>query len=297
MKYASLGRSALKASAIGFGAWAIGGRQWGKVDDVESVAAIERAVELGINFFDTADIYGFGHSEELLGGAIGNRSDIIIATKVGLGWNAKGKIRHDLSAVHIRSSCEASLRRLKREAIDLYQIHWPDPARPLDEAIDVLDALVKEGKARYIGASNLSIDDIEKLSEKPWFVAYQGLFNWFARDAAENIIPFCRQNNIAFIAYEPLAKGLLTGKFKESPIFSMGDHRKYEERFGDRFFEYRAKVDAFSKTAAKKNVTVAQLALSWALANGATVAIPGMKTAVQVEENAGAASMGTALPI
>ncbi len=289
MRYKALGNSGIKISVVGFGAWAIGGRQWGVVSDVESLAAIKQARYFGVNFFDTADIYGFGHSEELLGKTIGDDPNAVIATKVGLRWNSKGKIRHDLSADYIRQACEASLKRLGREAIDIYQIHWPDPAVPLDETIDVIDSLVTEGKVRYAGVCNFPLESMERFNEFPWFVSYQGLFHLFDLSAKTEIVPFCRDSNRAFIAYEPLAKGLLTGKFDEVPLFGLGDHRKYDDRFTTEFLNYKTKVDALADIAGDHDMTLAQLALAFLLYAGATVVIPGIKTLAQLEENIGAA--------
>lgn len=278
----------LKISAVGMGCWAIGGRQWGAVDDNQSIEAIKVARAKGVNFFDTADIYGFGHSEELLGKTIGGDLEAVIATKVGLSWNKKGKIRHNLSAKYIRRACETSLKRLNRETIDIYQIHWPDPAVSLDETLGVLESLVQEGKVRYVGACNMPLDNIEKLIGYPWFVSYQGLFHLFDQEARNEIIPFCRQHDLNFIAYEPLAKGLLTGKFTETPAFGLGDHRKHDNRFGLEFPDLKAKVEQVKDEAEKHNVTVAQLALALLLHYGATSVIPGAKSASQVAENVGA---------
>ncbi len=289
MKYSLLGNSDISISVIGFGAWAIGGRQWGAVADEESVAAIEKARDFGVNFFDTADVYGFGHSEELLGKTIGHDPNALIATKVGLRWNSKGKIRHDLSAGYIRQACEASLKRLRRETIDIYQIHWPDAAVPLDETIEAVDSLVAEGKIRYAGVCNFPVESIEGLNEYPWFVSYQGLFHLFDLGAKTVTIPFCQDSNLAFIAYEPLAKGLLTGKFDKMPSFGLGDHRKYDDRFTDEFLSYKTKVDTITAIATGHNMTPAQLALAFLLYSGATVVIPGVKTVSQIEENIAAA--------
>ena len=289
VNYSLLGKSGMKISVVGFGAWAIGGRQWGAVDDEESVAAIEKARYLGVNFFDTADVYGFGHSEELLGKTIGGDSNAVIATKVGLRWNSKGKIRHDLSPGYIRQACEASLKRLRRETIDIYQIHWPDPAVPLGATIDAVDSLVSEGKVRYAGVCNFPVQSIGGLNEYPWFVSYQGLFNLFDLSAKTTAVPFCQDSNLAFIAYEPLSKGLLTGKFNEVPRFGLGDHRKYEDRFTLKFLRYKTKVDALAGIAADHNMTLTQLALAFLLYWGATTVIPGVKTMSQLEENIGAA--------
>lgn len=280
------GKSNINIFPVGFGCWAIGGRHWGPVDDDESKRAIRQAVESGINFFDTADVYGFGHSEELLGGTIGGREDVIIATKVGLRWNNKGKIKHDLSPDYLRRACEASLKRLRCETLDLYQLHWPDPQTPLAETIEALEALVQAGMVRYVGAGNLGVTALEKLKTCSWFVSYQGLFNYFDRAAQAETMLWCRQNDIAFIAYEPLAKGLLTGKFTGSPVFNRGDHRKHEERFATGINKFEPELETIRGMAVKQGLTPAQWALAWALDAGADMVIPGMKTVAQVAENA-----------
>ncbi len=177
---------------------------------------------------------------------------------------------------------------MNRETIDIYQIHWPDPVVSLDETLGVLESLVQEGKVRYVGACNMPLDDIEKLIGPSWFVSYQGLFHLFDQEARDEIIPFCRQHDLKFIAYEPLAKGLLTGKFTEEPTFGLGDHRKYDNRFGLEFPDLKAKVEQVKEEAERHNITVAQLALALLLYYGATSVIPGAKSASQVAENVGA---------
>ncbi len=292
MEHRKLGNSNLKASVIGMGCWAIGGSKWGPTDDAQSIKAILKAKELGVNFFDTADFYGFGHSEELLGKTLSKKDDAIIATKVGLRWNKKGQIRHDLSADYIKEACEASLKRLKRECIDLYQIHWPDPAIDFSLAIESLDCLVKAGKVRYVGACNLNLDQLKEISTRPWFVSYQDNYNLFQRKAEKELLPFCRQNNVAFIAYGPLFKGMLTGKFKEQPKFLKGDHRKYRNRFTTKFTYYKEKTEALAEIAKEHNITLTQLSLAALLAQpGTTTLIPGAKTAKQVEENVKASTV------
>lgn len=286
MKYNQLGKSNLNVSSIGMGCWAIGGTKWGTVNDEESIKTIKKALELDINFFDTADFYGFGHSEELLGKVLKSKPDAIIATKVGLRWNNKGKIRHDLSQDYIKKACENSLNRLRREAIDLYQIHWPDPETDLSITIKTLDELVREGKARYVGASNLKIDQIKILSKYPWFISYQGPFNLFNQEVKKEILPYCYKQKIGFIAYEPLLKGILTGKFKQIPPFNKGDHRKYEKCFTSEFSYYKEKMDLLSNVALKYKITETQMALALLLKNkGVITVIPGAKTTDQVEEN------------
>lgn len=293
MKYKTLGNSDLNVSVIGMGGWAIGGQKWGPVEDTDSIKTIKKALQLGVNFFDTADFYGFGHSEELLGKALKSKPDTIIATKVGLRWNKKGKIGHDLSKEYVKQACEASLKRLQRKTIDLYQIHWPDPETDFSQTFEALEELVMAGKVRYIGACNLDFDQIKALANIPWFVSYQGLFNLFRQRVKQKILPFCLENNIGFIGYEPLFKGLLTGKFAKRPQFERGDHRKYKGRFTTNFPFYKERVELLSIIAAEHKVTLAQMALAILLKNkGVTTVIPGAKTAAQIEENIKAADIG-----
>jgi aryl-alcohol dehydrogenase-like predicted oxidoreductase len=296
MKYKQLGTSDMKASVVGMGCWAIGGTKWGRVDEEDSVKAINKALELGVNFFDTADFYGFGHSEELLGKVIKKNNNVFIATKVGLRWSNKGKISHDLSRDYIKKACENSLKRLGRETIDLYQIHWPDPDADFLKTTEYLDELVREGKVRYIGACNLVLEQIKVLSNYPWFVSYQGLFNLFKQKVKNEILPYCYDKKIGFIAYEPLFEGLLTGKFKKKPEFEKGDHRKYKGRFTANFPFYNEKVKLLSIIAAEYKITEAQMALALLLKNKeVTIVIPGAKTNKQVEENVMAANISDEL--
>lgn len=289
MKYKKLGNSDISVSVIGFGCWAIGGKKWGPTDDSQSKKALLKAADLGVNFYDTADFYGYGHSEELLCEAFKNRDDIIIATKCGLRWNNKGKIFHDLSHKHVKQACENSLKRLKRDFIDLYQIHWPDPATPLSDTISALNELVIEGKIRYVGVCNFRLDLLDEIKKYDWFISDQEEFNLLNQNVKNERILFCKKNGIAFIGYEPLYKGMLTGKFKERPVFEKGDHRKYKKRFNKDFEFYKSKVDKLTKLSEENSLTTTQLALALLLNNeGVTSIIPGAKTVNQVEENVSA---------
>ncbi len=290
MRYRRLGRSELDVSVIGMGGWALGARKWGRVDDDESLRAIRQAVELGINFFDTADIYGLGHSEDVLGKALSGNIETIIATKVGLAWEPRGKFRHDLSPNYIREACDSSLRRLRRDRIDLYQIHWADPSVPFAETLAALSALVDAGKIRYAGICNLSRDEASEAGGYDWLVSYQGLYNLIEDEAEGRIIPLCRRLGLGFIAYEPLYKGMLTAKFTALPIFGLKDHRRRLSRFGDDFMYYKDLMDKFAAVSRRLGHAPAALALALLLEH-ADVVIPGAKTAAQVRENAGAASI------
>lgn len=292
MNYKKLGSSDISVSVIGFGCWAIGGKKWGQTDDRQSKKALLKAADLGVNFYDTADFYGYGHSEELLCEAFKNRDDIIIATKCGLRWNSNGKIFHDLSRKHVKQACDNSLKRLKRDFIDLYQIHWPDPVIPLSETMSALNELVIEGKIRYVGVCNFSLGQLDEIKKYEWLVSNQEEFNLFNQNVINGNIAFCKNNGIAFIGYEPLYKGMLTGKFNEKPVFEKGDHRKYKKRFKDDFEFYKSKVDKLTKLSEENSLTTAQLALAFLLNNeGVTSVIPGAKTIDQVVENVSAVNI------
>ena len=212
MRYQQLGNSDLHVSRIGYGAWALGGRGWGRYHEGEARRALEACLECGINFFDTAPVYGFGRSEQMLGEVLaGARSEILIATKCGLVWNDSGQVRHDLSRETLRRDLEASLQRLKTDYIDLYQIHWPDRRTPLEETLDELLSFQRAGVVRHIGVSNFSALQLQSACALAGIVSVQQLYNLLQRDAAEEVLPVCRQNGLGFIAYSPLAQGVLAG--------------------------------------------------------------------------------------
>lgn len=296
MEYRQLGRSEIDVSVIGYGCWAIGGHKWGPVNDDESLKALKHAAAIGVNFFDTADFYGFGHSEELLAKAFGSNDNVIIATKGGLRWNSKGKIFHDVSKKHLVSACESSLQRLRRDTVDLYQIHWPDPDVPFEQALETLDSLVADGKIRYGGACNLSLEQLQQASNYPWFISYQDKLNLFNRESLEELIPFCLDNKVGFIAYQPLFKGMLTGKYSKKPVFEKGDHRKYRNRFTVDFDRYRARIDKLDNIASANNLSLTQLALAYIVhTDGVSSVIPGIKSVEQVDRNLEAMQAGKEL--
>ncbi len=294
MRYRQLGASELRVSIIALGCWAFGGHGWGRVDERESIDAIRAALSVGINFFDTADIYGFGRSEEVLGKALRLEPDALVATKVGLRVGEDGRVVHDLTSDHIRSACESSLSRLGRERIDLYQVHWPDPAISVTEVLPVLTSLIDAGKIRYIGASNLAVDDLNVLAEFPEFVAYQDRFNLLQRQTAESLIPLCAKHNIGYIAYEPLLKGILSGKYHSRPSFGRKDHRRNLEIFNEGFDQINSQVDLLRAAARRHQIDPGTLALALLL-DQATVAAPGAKTTDQVTQNAHAAEIDRSL--
>ncbi len=288
MRYRVVGPSDLRASVVGFGCWALGGRGWGPVDDRESMRAVNTALESGINLFDTADIYGFGHAETVLGKALSGAPEALVATKVGLRWDKRGRVFHDLGSTYIRSACENSLRRLGREYIDLYFLHWPDPASNIVEALGVMSSLVDEGKVRYFGASNLKQEELQAAVGLPGFIAYQDRLNLLEWEHLSSKLPFCHEAKIAFLAYEPLLKGLLSGKYQDRPVFGRKDHRRSLDGFQAKFSDYNQATQTLATIAAAEGIATAALALALLL-DQATLVIPGVKTAQQALINSQAA--------
>ncbi len=296
MKTRKLGKNGPDLSVIGLGAWAIGGPWqwgWGKQDDSQSLRTIEKALELGINWIDTAPAYGLGHSEEIVGQATrGIRDKVFIATKCGLVWNSKGKIRNDLTPASIRKELEDSLRRLKTEYVDLYQIHWPDPKTPIEKSWETLARLKEDGKIRFLGVSNFDIDLMRRAQKIAPIDSLQPLYNLFDREIEANILPFCQQNGIGVVAYSPLKSGLLTGKFNPEKL-AADDWRKKSEDFREpALSKYLAIIETLKTIAQKYDITVAQLAIAWVLRNDAvTSAIVGARRPDQIQETAGAANV------
>ncbi len=294
MLFRRLGRSDLSVSAIGLGCWALGGQGWGRVDDRDSLATVRAALDAGVNLFDTADIYGFGHSEELLKKALKDSPDTLVATKVGLRRDESGRIIHDLSSSHILSACDQSLHRLGRDHIDIYMVHWPDPKIPISEALETMQELVRAGKVRYLGASNLTAEALLEAERIPEFIAYQGCWNALQKQESATTLPLCRQADVAFIAYEPLLKGILSGKYEYRPEFGRRDHRGRHSAFGGGFEANNQAAARLAATARDSGVEPAALALAIALTE-VDVAIPGAKTSAQIDANLSATEINADL--
>ena len=232
MEKRKLGNSTLEVSRLGYGSWALAGRGWIGVNDRDAVSTVEASLEYGVTFFDTAPVYGFGKSEEILGNVLsGCREDAVIATKCGLEWNNTGKVSHCLSRDGIMRSIEGSLRRLRTDYIDLYQIHWPDAATPLSETMTVLNELRAHGAIREIGVCNLSPEQTEEACRHATVVSYQGLYNYLQRDAEEKILPLCREKGISFISYSSLAQGMLGGNCRPGYVPGRNDIRRFNPLF------------------------------------------------------------------
>ena len=291
MQYVQLGDRGPSVSRIAFGNWSAGG-DWGDVDRNGGIAAIREALDLGINLFDTARAYGFGAAEELLGEALrpeikSARESIVIATKGGL-RNEGGAPARDSSPNALRHDLELSLRALGTEYVDLYQVHWPDPATPLAETARTLDEFVRVGKVRYVGVSNYDARQMTAFQQVRPIDTLQPPYHLFRRDIEESILPFAREHGIGVLVYGPMAHGLLSGRMTEATTFVPDDWRSKSDMFAGNAFERNlAIVRQLETFASGRGMTVAQLAIAWTLANPAVdVAIVGARNPEQIRQTA-----------
>lgn len=275
------------ASRIALGTWAIGGWMWGGTDEQESIKTIHTALDLGINIIDTAPVYGFGVSEEIVGKAIqqyGKREQIIIATKVGLEWR-DGKVWRNSTPERIQQEIEDSLKRLRTHYIDLYQVHWPDPLVPFDQTAETLQKLLKQGKIRAIGVSNYSPAQMDAFRKIVPINTSQPPYNLFERSIEKDVFPYTEKNHIVTLAYGALCRGLLSGKMRPDTHFSGDDLRKADPKFqAPRFAEYLHAVAALDKFAQEnygKNILA--LAIRWILDRGHTIALWGARHPHQLD--------------
>ncbi|MDP8244938.1 MAG: aldo/keto reductase [Candidatus Hinthialibacter antarcticus] len=298
MKRRTLGQSGIEASVIVLGTWAIGGTWWGGTDEAASIDAIRAAIDNGVNCIDTAAVYGFGVSETLVGKAIeGRRDQVVIATKCGLRWDfdkgehffdLEGKsVNRHLAADSIRWEVEQSLARLNIDCIDLYQTHWQDPTIPAEETMATLQDLKREGKIRAIGVSNCDAERMKQYASAGPLDCDQEKFSMLDPEIKEDQLPHCMENNIALLAYSPMAMGLLTGKLTPERKLKEGDVRLVRSRFST---ENRARVLAmlneFQPIAEHYELTIAQLVLAWTIAQpGVTHVLAGARNADQALEN------------
>jgi aryl-alcohol dehydrogenase-like predicted oxidoreductase len=293
MKYTQLGHTSLRVSAICYGTWQFGG-DWGSFEANEPQAAIRQALDLGITFFDTAQAYGFGASERVLGQALqaelkAKRDTVVIATKGGLRKEGDTLLR-DASAKWIRQGVEQSLRNLGVDHLDLYQVHWPDPRTPFDETARALDQLVQAGKVRYVGVSNFDVAQMREFGKTRRIDALQPPYHLFRRDIERDVLPYCREHGIGALVYGPLAHGLLGGRYAPQTTFPSDDWRSKSPAFrGTRFKRNLGVVDRLRSLADRHGITLAQLAVAWVLANPAVdVAIVGARHPQQLTETAAA---------
>ncbi len=288
MEYTFLGDTGLKVSVIAFGCWVTGGHFWGGVNDDESTKAIKYAFDSGINFFDTANVYGFGHSEEVLGKALKDkRENCIIATKTGLKWNERGNISHDLSRKQILKSLEDSLKRLQTDYIDLYQLHWPDKDTHVEETALALEECKKSGKVRFAGCSNFSVRQMQEYEVYGRLNTLQPPYSILDREIEKDVLPYSKDTKTGVFVYSPLAKGLLTGKFTEKSVFGKKHARSFDANFKkEKFLKNLKIVKKLKPVAEKYGKTTGQLAIAWILANPAVhAAITGARTVLQIKEN------------
>lgn len=300
MNRRKLGNSDLAITQIGFGAWAVGGPWqfgWGEQSDHDSVAAIHRALELGVNWIDTAAIYGLGHSEEVVAKALrdwtGERPHVF--TKCGMIWNEKGEVGYSLRVESIRRECETSLRRLAVDAIDLYQIHWPaDDLAETEEGWATMAELQKEGKVRWIGVSNFSVQELRKAKEIAPVSSLQPPYSLIRRDAEKDLLPFCERENIGAIVYSPMGSGLLTGAMTRERVAKLpaDDWRRSNPEFQEpKLSKNLALVERLRVIGARHCKSPAEVAIAWTLRNPAvTGAIVGARNAKQVDGIIGSAN-------
>ena len=300
MRTNKLGFTDLELTIIGLGTWAIGGDNWGMSwgiqDDQESIKVIQRAIDLGINWIDTAAIYGMGHSEEVVGKAIASRRDQVkIATKGSLVWNHETrKVSNNLKSCSIREEVENSLRRLKIEAIDLYQIHVPMPDEDIEEGWGCIADLIKEGKICNAGVSNFSVEQLKRIHLIHPVASLQPPYSMLNRGIEEKILAYCAQNNIGVIVYSPMHSGLLTGKFSKDNLQKLdaNDWRLKDDQFMGRQFEINLEfIEKIRPIADQKAKPLSHLAIAWVLRRPeVTAAIVGARRIDQIEHTVGAAA-------
>lgn len=307
METRKLGESDLEISIIAFGAWAIGGWMWGGTDTKDAIRAIETALDNGMTTIDTASVYGFGLSEELVGKALkGKRTKAQILTKFGMSWDNKhgefffaskdnaGKdinIYRHASREKVIQDCDDSLRRLKTDYIDLFQIHWPDPITPVSETMEALELLIQNGKIRAGGVCNYSAELQEEAGKTIRLASNQVPYSMVRRDIEKEIVPLCIKNNTGILAYSPMQRGLLSGKIRPGHKFNEGDTRPDTPYFKEpNLSNILSFLDKIRPVAEERNVTLSQLVLNWTIQQpGITCALAGARDPSQVLENAGAA--------
>ncbi len=286
----------MRVSRICYGTWAFGG-EWGEQDIAANKAAVRQALDLGINFFDTAQAYGFGIAEQFLSQALQpeiqtRRQDLVLATKGGLRQSGDQLVR-DSSRAWLRQGLEASLRALGTDYVDLYLIHWPDPMTPMSDVVATLNDFVTEGKARFVGGSNFSLQQIQAFEELRHMDGLQSPYHLFRREIETSILPYCEQHHIGVQAYGPLAHGLLTGRYTTSTTFPANDWRSKSDIFaGPTFTQNLQVVEQLNQIAQQRRCTLPQLAVAWVLAHPAVdCAIVGALNPAEISDTAGGADI------
>jgi len=313
MEYRQLGNSDIQLSSVTFGAWAIGGWMWGGADRQVAVAAIHKALNVGMTSIDTAAIYGQGHSELVVGEALeGRRHEVQILTKFGLRWdtdkglhyfdstNNQGRpisIHRYAGKASVIEECEKSLKRLKTDYIDLYQHHRTDPTTPIEETMEALSILLEQGKIRTAGVSNYTRDETAQALAALPIVCNQVAYSMLERDIENDLVPYCRDHQISILAYSPLQRGILTGKIKPGHVFADTDHRSQQYYFQpgnhEKVMDFLGEIRPIAE---ERGITLSQLVINWTLHRpGITIALVGARNPQQVEENAGAADFQLSL--
>jgi aryl-alcohol dehydrogenase-like predicted oxidoreductase len=287
MEHISIGTSGLRTSRIGLGTWAIGGWMWGGTDEAESIATIRAAVERGVTLIDTAPAYGFGRSEEIVGKALAEgrlREKVQLATKVGLAWK-DGAVFRDSRSARIRTELEDSLRRLRTDVVDLYQVHWPDLETPSAETARTLEDLRRDGKVRALGVSNYSPAQMDAFRAVAKLDAVQPPYNLFEREIEADVLPYAKDGGLAVLSYGALCRGLLSGRMAAQTRFEGDDLRRTDPKFqGERFRQYLAAVDELKKLARERyGKSVLALAVRWVLDQGPTIALWGARHPNQLD--------------
>lgn len=299
MELRTLGNSDLKITPIGIGAWAMGGPgwafSWGAQEDNDSIAAIHKGLDLGLNWIDTAAVYGFGHSEEVVAKALEGRSNRpYVFTKCARRWNEKGEIQKIIKAASVREECENSLRRLKVDVIDLYQMHWPEPDEDIEEGWTAMAQLQNEGKVRWIGVSNFSAPQMARAAAIAPITSLQPPYSAVTRDVESGILPYAKTNNVGVIVYSPMKAGLLSGAMTRERALNLpaDDWRRRNPAFQEpHLMRNLALVDVLRKIGERHGRTPGEVAIAWTLNNPAvTAAIVGMRSASQVDGVIGAAT-------
>jgi aryl-alcohol dehydrogenase-like predicted oxidoreductase len=286
-EYSAIAGTQLRVSPVAIGTWAIGGWMWGGTDEVESVATIRAALDHGINVIDTAPAYGFGRSEEIVGKAVAEgrlRNQVVIATKVGLEWK-DGSVFRNASRGRIMREADDSLRRLRTDYIDIYQVHWPDPLVPIEETAAAMQTLFKQGKIRAIGVSNFSVEQMRQFRGVAPLHVLQAPYNLFERGIEAELLPYCRKNNIATFGYGALCRGLLSGRMRSETAFTGDDLRRTDPKFRQpRFAQYLSAVQRLDRLAQERfGEHVIQLAVRWMLDQGVTTALWGARHPDQLQ--------------
>jgi aryl-alcohol dehydrogenase-like predicted oxidoreductase len=279
--------TAIKMSRVAIGTWAIGGWMWGGTEETESVSTIRTALDHGINLIDTAPVYGFGRSEEIVGKAIGEarlRSSVLIATKTGLEWD-DGRVFRNGSRARIMQEVDESLRRLRTDYIDIYQVHWPDPLVAIEETADAMHALFRQGKIRAVGVSNFSVEQMEQFRRVSPLHVLQSPYNLFERGIEADNLAYCRKNAIATLGYGALCRGLLSGRMRPDTVFEGDDLRRTDPKFrAPRFGQYLSAVQRLDQLAKDRfGKRVIHLAVRWMLDQGISTALWGARHPGQLQ--------------